>query len=586
MWGYQRNFRVVFRMYAERVFDIIAPGLKPEVLLVGVREREGTEGTGFPVCIEPEQERWPIELFDDLDRRITEILGVHPLEHMIYGDEPSMARKPRAMREDSVHTAVVERLEVFDREHGTITFCAPPGRVADERVGEYLVLPALAFDRVVFSRFPRLVTDTVGEKFQFPVSKGLLEAVIDVLLSDARKELLFEEPGRALNEQFRRDPTDILRTAGRNLMLRVGGLGDDVLNIHGLFEACSTVASLRHEGAESIGGLVVAPPGHPGVTCNVQFSNPIPLRSPNWTRKILELTSADLYLLSDAVCVYGLGHLENYEPEREDAFLVKFTGFHQWDLCHAGTVLMRTRFGVPGLPEPPFDETRFVENALQIFDTMSEEDAARIWDVVAEAAEQKKGTIVVIVSDPAGEAHRLARQATPIEPQPLSAELVRRLTAIDGAVLLGTDGLCHAIGVILDGEATDAGDPARGARFNSAVRYVSTPGRAALAIVISEDGSFDVLPLRRQRVLRSDVSAALEALRRLSEDQNRRDLPEVREQLERYRFYLSGDQCIEANNLLLALEKAVVADGDLWVVVPKFAPSPEMDDSYFLPGPS
>jgi hypothetical protein len=39
--------------------------------------------------------------------------------------------------------------------------------------------------------------------------------------------------------------------------------------------------------------------------------------------------------------------------------------------------------------------------------------------------------------------------------------------------------------VILDGLATPDGNPARGARFNSALRYVAAPKKGSVAIVIS-----------------------------------------------------------------------------------------------------
>ena len=70
------------------------------------------------------------------------------------------------------------------------------------------------------------------------------------------------------------------------------------------------------------------------------------------------------------------------------------------------------------------------------------------------------------------------------------------LTAIDGALLVDPDGTCTAIGVILDGRATRGGDPARGARFNSAVRYVEGADHPCLAMVVSEEGTVDVI-LRR-----------------------------------------------------------------------------------------
>ena len=79
-------------------------------------------------------------------------------------------------------------------------------------------------------------------------------------------------------------------------------------------------------------------------------------------------------------------------------------------------------------------------------------------------------------------------------------EVVRTITAIDGAVLLSPDGTCHAIGVILDGLSTSSGNPMRGSRFNSAVRYVETSrrqfGYVAYAIVVSEDGMIDLIEAR------------------------------------------------------------------------------------------
>ena len=66
----------------------------------------------------------------------------------------------------------------------------------------------------------------------------------------------------------------------------------------------------------------------------------------------------------------------------------------------------------------------------------------------------------------------------------------------DGAVLLDPDATCHAIGVILDGFAAAHGNPARGSRYNSAVRYKEYSQQrriACLVLVRSEDGIVDLL---------------------------------------------------------------------------------------------
>jgi DNA integrity scanning protein DisA with diadenylate cyclase activity len=67
------------------------------------------------------------------------------------------------------------------------------------------------------------------------------------------------------------------------------------------------------------------------------------------------------------------------------------------------------------------------------------------------------------------------------------------ISSIDGAVLIGPDTTCYAIGAILDGRAHGTGDPARGARYNSALRYVLSSEAPCLAVCVSEDGRVDLL---------------------------------------------------------------------------------------------
>jgi hypothetical protein len=118
----------------------------------------------------------------------------------------------------------------------------------------------------------------------------------------------------------------------------------------------------------------------------------------------------------------------------------------------------------------------------------------RLFRILEAAIDQPYGTMIVVSDHAEDEAIRLQSQGTRIEPVVLSDEMVRRVAAIDGALLLDSEGRCHAIGVILDGRATSDGKPSRGARYNSALRYVHGAGGATLAVVISEDGRVDLLP--------------------------------------------------------------------------------------------
>jgi hypothetical protein len=58
MWGYQGHYRISLRLLAENVFSKLGIRLKPKTLLVGVRG-PGSKNP-HPVCVEPENDQWPL----------------------------------------------------------------------------------------------------------------------------------------------------------------------------------------------------------------------------------------------------------------------------------------------------------------------------------------------------------------------------------------------------------------------------------------------------------------------------------------------------------------------------------------------
>ena len=70
--------------------------------------------------------------------------------------------------------------------------------------------------------------------------------------------------------------------------------------------------------------------------------------------------------------------------------------------------------------------------------------------------------MLVISSNAKGEAERLGKQSFAVKPFMLIAEQLPSVSSIDGAVLLDKTGDCHALGIILDGHASEQGDSARG----------------------------------------------------------------------------------------------------------------------------
>lgn len=135
-----------------------------------------------------------------------------------------------------------------------------------------------------------------------------------------------------------------------------------------------------------------------------------------------------------------------------------------------------------------------------------------MWQVFDSLVSSEHGCMLVVADDAATEATRLSQQGTPIKPPLLTPELFRRVSRIDGTVLADPNGICHAIGVILDGTANDDCTPARGSRFNSGVRYVNGASTRRLAIVVSDDRTVDVFPMLRPRISRAELESHIAAL--------------------------------------------------------------------------
>jgi hypothetical protein len=176
--------------------------------------------------------------------------------------------------------------------------------------------------------------------------------------------------------------------------------------------------------------------------------------------------------------------------------------------------------------------------------------------------------MVVVAEDAPAEAARLSAQGSPVEPRFLSAQEARAAARIDGAVLLDPAGKCYAIGVVLDGQAS----PSRGARFNSALRYVLDQGVRRLAVVRSDDGGVDVLPRLRPPVRRSAVHEAVAVLRADEAGQTRSALREAATLVLLYRDAL--DEATSAEAIGLALQHE---DIDILEVFEEGGTQPQFD---------
>lgn len=202
--------------------------------------------------------------------------------------------------------------------------------------------------------------------------------------------------------------------------------------------------------------------------------------------------------------------------------------------------------------------------------------------------------MLVVHANAGSEAVRLAPPAMVVQPEFLAEETLLAVSSIDGATIVDPAGHCHAVGAILDGRADPTlGDASRGARFNSAHRYLAEASVACLIIIVSEDGMINLIPDLPRRVDRSYVEEVVAEVEALSfEDPIDFETFHRRENhLRALAFYLTAKQCERANNSRERVESFRESSfeshdglgGITRVGYTPFEPDPRLDGTFFLP---
>lgn len=299
------------------------------------------------------------------------------------------------------------------------------------------------------------------------------------------------------------------------LIIRVGRkfVNDVLYNFeYDLYDKLHNLSLLKYEGEENQGQILFFDSSHD--VYNVydfadvffEFKNYIRLSDNSnlrAIRKLLEINNHNIALVCDGEYICGLCRLsEQYNfkfgayPKR--VFSIKFKGQGCWEVKNEeNAAMMDVSYGVPSLPEQVIDKKSFFNKCKDVFGESG--FSKKLWDFINEARNQKHGTMVVITDEAVSEADRLSQNSFPIIlDDVIDLEFIDGITSIDGAVMLDPYGKCHAIGCILDGVSEEGvGNSSRGARFNSALRYINYCVKQekeikVLVVIVSEDGMIDV----------------------------------------------------------------------------------------------
>ncbi|SFP75588.1 diadenylate cyclase [Hymenobacter arizonensis] len=481
MWEHQSLFRVSAQLFAEGIFNLLDRNLRPEVFLIGFASSKEPDEPGA-VVVEPTTTRYSPSDFQEVKNIAAtletdtgpqgSVYHLHPNDHDRIAKHHWYELVCRAT-ESTLHSLSASRRE------NRRSFCAVPVSLQG-----FLVTVVLQLSADCYDGYYTLPKATSGRPTNLP------HAAVMEFLHDCNRAL--READTADNDQpvLDRDYNELLRSAGRRLMLRVAPAGT-----HGLYDACNGVAALRHEGDEGVGTMLVSRRLHPAIVPVLTLETPVPMRDHRSIRKLLELSEGHTALISDASHVFGLGQLvPESDSQYEPLVTVHFTNHYSWEMSHAGNILMRVVSNTPRLPQGQVAADNFARTARIVFPSLNTDSIDYLWDLAQKASNQPNGTILVISTGAAKEAQRLTRQCFRVVPRIMTPSVLRLVTNIDGAVLIEPSGMCHAIGAILDGLATEKGDSSRGSRYNSALRYVNSSKYPVLAVVVSEDGWIDLLP--------------------------------------------------------------------------------------------
>jgi hypothetical protein len=512
------------------------------------------------------------EDFDGIGSRAKRIHARDPGRKIWHSDARSHEAHKRAVRDRACRDAITE---VLERKLALKFFVTMPSVVED-----YNVYTAIGLPPDYIAQVPSL-TRTSEDLW---ITRSLLEGALASIRKAVTRALFEPDPGASFGASI--GASDVARDAGESLTSSAAYLADSGMPANGLFDALNELSTTAYEKRAGFGRLVIAQPDSPDIDRQLEFQERVPVREIRTLRKLLEISGrSGSGVLIDGREAYGLGSISpTYDTASESVFEVIVSGPGTWDLRHAGTPLMAVTYGSPHFPARRLSRERFDDTAHRLFGP-SGCDTARLWELAIAASQAEHGTMLVVSGNAGDEAERLKGQALMVVPSAIGPEIVRQVSRIDGALLVDPVGALAAIGVILDGTATLEGDRSRGARYNSAIRYLASTAAKTMIVLVSEDGMLDLLPRLRPLLKRADRDRLMQELRDAAavEPVSGERFFKAYRRVEAAAFYLTDEQCTEANALRKEhWERRRAAGATLWIEDSDLAPHPEMSDEYLV----
>ena len=572
MWGYQEHFRSSLKFNTEKVLEKIGlyeVGL--EVLLVGVLASNCKNR--YPICIEPENKKWDLKIFDSLIEDIEKEKEHHPLKNIFYSnDEQGMREKPERIKRDSISIATKKSLSQYDKDNNLESFVG-----LSTLVEGYYVVPIVQITNEIFQKYPKLNKKNYRDRNISQSSLSLIEAVLKTWLGNVSKSLQAENPGRGFDSVIARE---IVRVAAEDFMYTPSINIYEKYAFTNIFETLNLISSLFYEGVHSLGKIIISDPKHTSIIFSLEFKEPVPISKTRWVRKVLEMSSEKFSLIADNEFIYGLGSLKaDYDFSDQNIFIVEFLDHYYWQISCGDIILLQSHYNEPRLYASTGQEELLIDNLNRLYPYTTNNEKQNILNLVLTLTNLNRGSMLVIADDAETEVNRLAKLGTPIKPVLLTPDLLEQVSGIDGTVMIDPKGVCFGIGIILDGDAMPECTPSRGSRYNSGVRYVyPTKNKKRLAVIVSDDKTVDIVPRLRPMMSLSEIEYNISLL----EQATLEDLNQPRNWIDKNRFYFNEKQCIRVNDALDRIESSKYEVGQIRLMTQRLSPDKDMNSNYLI----
>lgn len=219
-------------------------------------------------------------------------------------------------------------------------------------------------------------------------------------------------------------------------------------------------------------------------------------------RKYLQLTDSNekIGLISDTEYIYGLAIVD----DTINYFTIIFKNGYTWELYQNLKKLFIIKNNRLIIENKNILIKDFEMVYQQVFsESYKKENMCNIEECIQSLVSEDKGTVLVISDKSEDFIQRYEKVSTTIVPTELDSENIKKLSSIDGAIIIDERSCCFGFGAILDGIDKGAGDPARGSRYNSTQRFYDyyieyykniNEDLHLMVFILSDDGNYNIFP--------------------------------------------------------------------------------------------